>query len=678
MTKELLNVPYKSQGDPDAPERNDCGPTCVAMLLAAGGHPTSTKDVYAKTGATGGLISTSQLQVAAQAYQMTLTRFQTSQADWRQDLRAYIDQGTPFIALIKYSYLQGRQVEYADGHFVVVVGYDDAAGQIFINDPLYSGARRDEGAYHPQTEADWEKAWGLTAEDGNRPYVALVPTLKVPFVTTGVDIPMARRRVLSRLAYDGKSDYNGTPLAQLDDTTVAQLVTQWPDWPGDVDQYTVQLGEGKHQISSRVYGTGQRWPVLQYFNDLPDSTFPAQGMVLNVPRPVAYVLSTVTRWGGLKIRPLPDPNSQAFEQLPANTPIILLSVPLTIISINNGVVQADPWINQPGDVWVRVRTPFGKEGWARWKYAQDNEIYLAYKKAPYTPPFWGAGKCLAGVGVANPWPFVDADYGVISTADMELIKLISPSNQAPGQGADIATRLIHEGRFVMARLFEKPGGHKMSANEFVTSVAPGFEALYKAGVRHFEIHNEPNLPGEGLGVSWADGAEFAAWFTAVYNALKARHADVQLGYPGLSPQFGNPAFPPQTDTWAFLDAGAAGVQRADWIGVHCYWQFESNGHWGMLSDVDGMLWQKFRARWPSKLLFITEFSNNGPNVDYATKGQQYGRYFGLLRHEPNLAGAVAFALYWPGQDDNHEGWRTDGGVNAIPAQVGNVVGQPDF
>ncbi len=683
MPKKLLVVPYKSQSDPDAPSRNDCGPTCVAMLLAAGGQAITPKNVYEKTGATGGLISASQLQVAAQQFGMTLTRFQSNEANSLQDLHSFIDQGAPVIALIKYAYLPGRQDTFPDGHFVVVVGYDDAARQIFIHDPLYWKPRREEGSYHPHTEEDWNKAWGRCKEDKNTPYLLLVPNLNVPVETTGVDIPMARRRVLSRLAYDGKLDYNGVPLDQLDDATVARLVNELKDWPGAVDEYTVQLGEGKPQIAWKVYSTWKRWSALQYYNDLSATASPAQGTVLNVPRPLAYVQPTVTRWGGLKVRLLPVANNPEFEKLPVNTPVTLLSVPLTILSINNGQVQTEPWINQPGDVWVKLRTPFGREGWARWRYAKDNEIYLAYKQSAYTPPFWGAGKCLAGVGSANPWPFIDADYGVISTAHMETVKLLAPSNEGPqAQGGDAAKRLIAEKRFVMARLFEKPGKRRMTAQEFVASVAKGFEELYKAGVRYFEIHNEPNLKinEEGLGVSWNTGAEFGAWFISVYSTLKARHADVKLGYPGLSPQYGEP--PANNvwyrDMWKFLDESEAAVQRADWIGAHCYWQHEGTGPAGMLGDEGGMLWKKFRARWPNKLIFITEFSNTNPATDYKTKGQQYGRYYSMLRYEPNLAGAVAFALYWPGQDKNHEGWRTDGGVNEVAGEVGNVVGQPNF
>jgi len=32
------------------------------------------------------------------------------------------------------------------------------------------------------------------------------------------------------------------------------------------------------------------------------------------------------------------------------------------------------------------------------------------------------------------------------------------------------------------------------------------------GVRYFEVHNEPNLPQEGLGVAWLNAPGFATWY----------------------------------------------------------------------------------------------------------------------------------------------------------------------
>jgi hypothetical protein len=98
----------------------------------------------------------------------------------------------------------------------------------------------------------------------------------------------------------------------------------------------------------------------------------------------------------------------------------------------------------------------------------------------------------------------------------------------------------------------------------------------------------------------------------------------------------------------------------------------------MVADNAGMYWRNFQARFPDKLLMITEFSNNSAGVDRVDKGRQYARYFQLLRNEPSLGAAFAFALNWPGQDVNREGWVFEGQTTAIPDALGALVGEPGF
>jgi hypothetical protein len=204
---------------------------------------------------------------------------------------------------------------------------------------------------------------------------------------------------------------------------------------------------------------------------------------------------------------------------------------------------------------------------------------------------------------------------------------------------------------------------------FVEMTGDAAFKLYQAGVRYFEVHNEPNLPQEGLGVSWADGAGFGAWFSRVVDLLRARMPDGKFGFPGLSPQPNVPDF---------LDGAAQAIAKADWVGVHCYWQNDGTGHWEMRSNDGGMYWRGFRDRYPDKLLMITEFSNNNPAVNYADKGRQYATYLQLLRHEANLGAVFAFALSWPDQDRNKEGWVSQGQVTDIPDALAAQVSQPGF
>jgi hypothetical protein len=67
-------------------------------------------------------------------------------------------------------------------------------------------------------------------------------------------------------------------------------------------------------------------------------------------------------------------------------------------------------------------------------------------------------------------------------------------------------------------------------------------AFCAKGVRHFELHNEPNMVFEGLvwanytaGVFWKDGATFGEWFIEFASLVRASCPHALIGWPGLSP-----------------------------------------------------------------------------------------------------------------------------------------------
>jgi hypothetical protein len=346
-------------------------------------------------------------------------------------------------------------------------------------------------------------------------------------------------------------------------------------------------------------------------------------------------------------------------------------------------VLAGP-VSVGSDVWFQVRTQAGNVGWARSQ--GDGETYLSDKSPGSTPgvdvrPF---GKCVTGIGIANPQPLTGEEVRAIAASRVEAVKVLSLPD--PDQNKQLIQTLknIRPDLFIAARLFfsvDFNNKAQFSPQAFVDTVGAGLDALSQAGVRYFEVHNEPNLKLEGLAWNWGNGAEFGNWFIQVLSLLRQRSPQGLFGFPGLSPQFSPPDTPvlsPESDVNRFLDGAAPAIAQADWVGVHCYWQNDSDGQSGMLGGKDGMFWKQFRNRFPGKLLMITEFSNNSSAVDAATKGQQYARYFQLLRGEPNLGAAFAFALSWPGQDANHEGWVVNGQATAIPGTLSALVGQPGF
>lgn len=177
----ILPVPYKSQWDADAGvSRDDCGPACVAMVLTHYDMPKGTDEVFAATGAgVDAYVTMAQMRRAAEQLGLPLTYHTGRSLD---DLREWLDQGRPVIALVKYGVWSSLGLTWDDftgPHFVVVVGYDDQ-GNILVNDPDYRGARRLEGDHKPYPAELFRQAWyGLDPAD-NPQGAALVPEAPPP------------------------------------------------------------------------------------------------------------------------------------------------------------------------------------------------------------------------------------------------------------------------------------------------------------------------------------------------------------------------------------------------------------------------------------------------------------------------------------------------------------------
>lgn len=332
-----------------------------------------------------------------------------------------------------------------------------------------------------------------------------------------------------------------------------------------------------------------------------------------------------------------DPRFAPASESP-DRPRSMLVVPVRVGDRTVGVISADkdePNAFDTND--LRLAETLAQQAGIAIQRSRDLEPAQAEAEAaarggtattprPVPAPPWRYGQCLAGLhGPLDPYPLQDADYAVIRETRVEAVKLLSAGDDAPAAGAASVRRLreINPNLFVMARILARPADRRMAPSDFVMATRGSIHEFYAAGVRYFEVHNEPNLSAEGLGVSWANGAEFSAWFLQVMNMLRADTglAEARWGFPGCSP---GAAIPGQRQAmWApsggFMDQCAAAIATADWLGLHCYWQDGA----GMHSEIDGMAWRRARARFPGKLLFITEFSNNSPNVPPAEKGRQY-------------------------------------------------------
>ncbi len=744
MGSKILNVPYKCQNDADANlKRTDCGPCCIAMILGSMGQTVTTNAVVAASGMQGdsGLMQ-SQVVNVAKAFGLDMAW----QAGYTlDDLKKFIDNGQPPIALIKYANIPDRvDRNSTSGHYVVVVGYDDATNRVFINDPDYfpgtnGGFQR---AYDYPT---WLSAWGGFAAGENFNFCLIVPQPAQPIggqtvsgptpqpagttqtmwviAPAGLVVrsqPNASLPAIGGLVFGQQLTAIGSESSPADATgrTWQQArtdagVTGWvaASLSGDrllsnqkpADPYIVQVidnqairdagglavrdarnialnpidrvqaGERMTVYQRLVEGDGTPWLWVQ-------SPRNQYGWAREVSQGVTLVSKVTPDLGGAGTGATPEPQRNTPTPVATSSDVWVATQDGLILraqssrSSNNigGVLFGDhltaigPQVgpDSEGIVWQQVRTDANQLGWVA-AIINGEAMLTTTKPVVVITSVVPWGKCYAGLGMAEARLLSAAELGVIDKSKIEAFKLLTTGDPDENKQNVNALRKIRSDMFVAARLFFSPNkGHPFSAQDFVDFVNNGITACSQAGVEYFEIHNEPNLDQEGLNWNWADGSQFGNWLIQVLGLLRSRFPNARFGYPGLSPQPNVPAF---------LDGSANAIAQCDWIGVHAYWQSPDQPPFPMTGDNAGMYWRQFRTHYPDKLLMITEFSNNTEKVTDSDKGKQYAQYYKLLRNEPNLGAAFAFALNWPNQDSHREGWIVNNGETQIAGLVGQAI-----
>jgi LysM repeat protein len=246
---KVLDVPYRSQWDDDANKNTtDCGPACLAMLLGYYDEQANINELYAATGVEPGkYIGFGQLQRVARAYGVA---FRYGDSYKLNDLKHWIDEGKPVIALVKYSHWSqiepyvSTQDTFTGPHFVVVVGYGE--GNIYINDPNYWPPRRQEGHKKAWSEVLFNLAWSnvRTPDAPNPNNAVIVPTV-------------------------GRAD-GGGPASETGGTS-------------DVIKYTVQPGDTWSGLAGKFYGDQTRYPEILAFNNLSAGALLYVGLKLRIP-----------------------------------------------------------------------------------------------------------------------------------------------------------------------------------------------------------------------------------------------------------------------------------------------------------------------------------------------------------------------------------------------------------
>ena len=158
--------------------------------------------------------------------------------------------------------------------------------------------------------------------------------------------------------------------------------------------------------------------------------------------------------------------------------------------------------------------------------------------------------------------------------------------------------------------------------EFVQRISPTIARL-KQFTNIFQVHNEPNHLAriEGWGDTCEDAESFTSWFFVTYMMLKSRFPDCLFGFPPLAV--------PHNDM-AWLEWCKPAIIRADWLGVHCYWQNPTEMDANHLDEFWGQRFIQYHAKFPDKQIYILEAGNSNHQNGYYTDDSRRASEFQQL------------------------------------------------
>ncbi len=322
------------------------------------------------------------------------------------------------------------------------------------------------------------------------------------------------------------------------------------------------------------------------------------------------------------------------------------------IRVRPGLAEKPVGTAQPGEIVDVLRVE--NDEWVEVSLRQVEGFMLRSLLEEITEAVAPVGHALVGIDAPAPkWAYLDGiNYGLIRTARVEAVKLYC----ADDIDGEIVGHLRSDGaQFIMTRLYA-PLTSKQSGSEVMSELIAAALRLYEAGVRYFEVANEPNLydgaggSHEGLGICWENGREFATWWLDAAAYLRERMPEAKLGFPACSPGWAVPNF--RYDPERFMVEAAEAVQAADWIAQHVYWQ----GDQVEQAIVEA---ESFARKYPHKTVIITEFSNPAPYISAEWRAAQYVDFYARAKRLPlNVGALICFTLTNPGFIV--EQWRENG------------------
>lgn len=270
------------------------------------------------------------------------------------------------------------------------------------------------------------------------------------------------------------------------------------------------------------------------------------------------------------------------------------------------------------------------------------------------------------------WP--DADYDLLRIAKPEALKPMSHTRpehvlQAMEQlpGVHVTTRLYDP------RL--NSGGHP-SAVEFCNWAIPVISERLPF-CKRFQVANEPNHVSriEGFGPTDADAIAFDKWFLKVYRDLKGAFPEATFGFPGLA----IPDDLHRDRAWLYLCR--QGIEAADWLGCHCYWQSPPGRDSGIFHPAFGLNYLYYHDQFPHKRLDILECGNsngqNGYPLSEEVLAEEYVTWLERLWQVDYVEAASFFILSSPDKAWQWFTWREEGGrIKTVAVRIGSMTRPP--
>jgi hypothetical protein len=314
----ILDVPYRSQRDTESAgySINDCGPCCVAMLIAATGRDVDTDQVYRDAGiTTRAPLSVSTIQKAGNLYGLNLERHDRSTDASLEALKSWIDRGRPALFLLDYRPVMRagyHETAIRGGHFALVVGYDD--DHVYVHDPYWKG---EGGAYRKWRTSVFMEAW--FQEWTQYQQIALVPAQAVSEVTDPPYPvpPEIERRLRARAIYEA------TPAPHVYSEEDYEEALLWlGTWGEDVQTHVIAPGETLGGIAEEYFGSAQHYRTIAVYNGILNPSRLAVGdeVLIPLPEPIPAPGEVVERPAQPAVAP-PDEAAPTEEpEAPAPAP----------------------------------------------------------------------------------------------------------------------------------------------------------------------------------------------------------------------------------------------------------------------------------------------------------------------------------------------------------------------